>query len=53
MRGPRGTIEARAWAEQLVASDIAGALEQDAAGRMDGMDQALPAAIRTDLGGVD
>jgi hypothetical protein len=53
MRGPHGTIEARTRAEQLTAPDIAGALEQDAAGRMDAMDQALLAAIRTDLGGAD
>ncbi|MGF7171736.1 hypothetical protein FHS91_003437 [Sphingobium xanthum] len=37
-------------AEPMSAPDIAAALEQDAAGRMDGMDQALLAAIRTDLG---
>jgi hypothetical protein len=37
-------------AEPMSAPDIAAALEQDAAGRMDAMDQVLLDAIRTDLG---
>jgi len=40
-------------AEPMSAPDIAAALERDAAGRGDAMDEALLAAIRADLNGAD
>lgn len=39
-------------ADPMSSPDIAAALEADAAGRMDAMDETLLAAIRTDLGGA-